>query len=109
MTEKKSSDLSRREFFAAAGGVTLASLFANTASAADLPPLGENESIAVSMGYKVDSTKVDDKKYATHKAAQTCATCRFYQGTAGAASGPCQIFAGKSVAAKGWCQVYAAK
>jgi len=109
MTEKRSSDLNRREFFVAAGGITLASLLANAAQAADLPALGEGESLAVSMGYKVDSSKVDDKKYPTHKASQSCANCRFYQGADGAAAGPCQIFAGKSVAAKGWCQVYAAK
>ena len=108
MSEKRSFDLSRREFFAAASGVTLASLF-TSANAADLPPLQETDSIAVSMGYKADTTKVDAKKYATHKPTQTCANCRFYQGDAKGASGPCQIFAGKSVAANGWCQVYAAK
>jgi hypothetical protein len=108
MSEKK-SELSRREFFAAAGGLTLAGFLTDVAQGADLPPLNETDSIAVSMGYKNDSTKVDDKKYPTHKANQVCGGCRFYQGEAGSASGPCQIFAGKSVSAKGWCQVYAAK
>jgi hypothetical protein len=109
MSEKKSFDLSRREFFATATGVTLASLIAKNAAAADLPALAETDSIAVSMGYKADTTKVDAKKFATHKPDQSCANCRFYQGDGKSASGPCQIFAGKSVAAKGWCQVYAAK
>jgi hypothetical protein len=109
MSEKKSSDLSRREFFAAAGGVTLATVLSNPATAADMPLLKEDDSIAVSMGYKTDTTKVDDKKYATHKASQACGNCRFYQGDAAMPSGPCQIFAGKSVSSKGWCQVYAAK
>jgi hypothetical protein len=108
MTDKKPSEFNRREFFAAASGITLASLIGKHAVAADLPRLTEADSIAVSMGYKEDSTKVDAKKFATHKPAQTCANCRFYQGTTGD-SGPCQIFAGKSVAAKGWCQVWAAK
>jgi high potential iron-sulfur protein len=109
MSEKKSSDLSRREFFAAAGGVTLASLLSNAANAAELPALLETDSIAVSMGYKTDTAKVDNKKYATHKANQACANCRFFQGDDAMPSGPCQIFAGKSVSTKGWCQVYAAK
>ncbi len=107
MTDKKCSEFSRRDFFAAASGVTLGSLFGNVAVAADLPALQETDSIAVSMGYKADTSKVDDKKYPTHKVAQTCANCRFYQGAG--ASGACQIFAGKSVDAKGWCQVWAAK
>jgi hypothetical protein len=107
MTDKKCSEFSRREFFAAASGVTLAGFLGGEAIAADLPPLLETDSIAVSMGYKTDTTKVDAKKYPTHKPTQTCANCRFYQGTGD--PGPCQIFAGKSVAAKGWCQVWAAK
>lgn len=109
MSEKKSFDVSRRQFFAAAGGAALVGLVAKNAAAADLPALVETDSLAVSMGYKADTTKVDEKKYATHKAAQACGNCRFYQGEDKAASGPCQIFAGKSVSSKGWCQVYAAK
>lgn len=109
MSEKKSFELSRRQFFATAGGAALASLVAKNAAAAGLPELSETDSLAVSMGYKADTTKVDDKKYATHKASQACASCRFYQGEEKAATGPCQIFAGKSVSSKGWCQVYAAK
>src|SRR5690349_7346960 len=110
MSEKKSSDFTRREFIAVAGGHTLAGLVAKNAVAADqLPALQETDSIAMSMGYKSDSTKVDEKKYPTHKANQSCSGCRFYQGDAGSTSGPCQIFQGKSVAAKGWCQVWAAK
>lgn len=114
MSEKKPSDLNRREFFTVAGGITLATLVAKHAVAADapaakaLPELQETDSIAQSMGYKSDTTKVDAKKFATHKPNQQCDNCRFFQGNAGA-PGPCQIFAGKSVAAKGWCQVYAAK
>jgi hypothetical protein len=109
MTEKKCTEFSRREFFAAATGVTLAGLVGTSANAAELPPLQETDAIAVSMGYKADTTKVDGKKHTNHKPTQTCANCRFYQADEKAAAGPCQIFAGKSVAAKGWCQVWAAK
>jgi len=109
MSEKKLFALSRREFLAVAGGVTLVSLASKSGAADQLPELKESDSIATQMGYKTDTTKVDEKKYPTHKAGQACGSCRFYQGDAGGASGPCQIFAGKSVSAKGWCQVYAAK
>jgi hypothetical protein len=107
------SNPQRREFFTAigiaAGGVALGTLVAKSASAADLPLLQETDSLAVTMNYKADSTKVDAKKFPNHKADQTCSNCQFYQGAAGGATGPCQIFAGKSVAAKGWCQVWALK
>jgi hypothetical protein len=102
----------RRQFFAtvgvAAGSVALGTLVAKNATAADLPQLKETDSLAVTMNYKEDSTKVDGKKFPNHKADQTCSNCQFYQGGT-AATGPCQIFAGKSVASKGWCQVWALK
>ena len=104
---KKLSEFSRRDLFAAVSGVTLVSLLGKTATAADMQALLETDPIAVSMGYRTDTAKVDDKKFATHKAAQSCANCRFFQGTGD--SGPCQIFAGKSVSSKGWCQVWATK
>ena len=72
------------------------------------PKLEESDPQAMSLGYKQDSAKVDDKKFAKHEGSQTCANCQYFQGGA-AAAGPCQIFAGKSVAAKGWCQVWMKK
>ena len=111
MSHDQPTNPHRRQFFAtacaAAGGVALGTLVAKSAAAADLPLLQETDSLAVTMNYKADTTKVDGKKFPNHKADQTCANCQFYQGTG--ATGPCQIFAGKSVAAKGWCQVWALK
>jgi hypothetical protein len=112
MSHDQPTNPHRRQFFAtvgvAAGSVALGTLVAKGAAAADLPLLQETESLAVTMNYKADSTKVDAKKFPAHKADQTCSNCQFYQGAA-AATGPCQIFAGKSVSAKGWCQVWAMK
>jgi hypothetical protein len=105
-------NMQRRQFVTsvgvAAGSVALGALACNAAAAADLPQLKETDSLAVTMNYKEDTTKVDAKKFPAHKADQTCSNCQFYQGAA-TGSGPCQIFAGKSVAAKGWCQVWALK
>ena len=105
-------NLHRRQFFAtvgaAAGSVALGALACQSASAGDLPAMKETDSLAISMNYKEDTTKVDGKKFPNHKADQTCANCSFYQST-GSATGPCQIFAGKSVTAKGWCQVWSLK
>ena len=102
----------RRRFLAtaaaAAGSLAVVGVATRSAQAADLVPLKETDSLAVSMNYKEDSAKVDAKKFPNHKATQTCANCQFYQGTGGA-TGPCQLFPGKSVTAKGWCQVWAQK
>jgi len=76
------------------------------AAAAPLDPM---DPAAKSLGYAVDSSKVDAAANPTHKADQTCATCAQYQGKAGDAEGGCTIFPGKSVAAKGWCKVWAKK
>jgi hypothetical protein len=108
----KPVNMHRRQFIAsvgvAAGTVALGTIAAQTSNAADLPALKETESLAVTMNYKEDTSKVDGKKFPNHKADQTCSNCQFYQGGA-AATGPCQIFAGKSVSGKGWCQVWALK
>jgi hypothetical protein len=102
----------RRRFMtavgAAASGLALAGLVPDQARAAELPKVAETEPLAVSMGYKADGTKVDPKKYPTHKADQICANCKLYQGKAGD-FGPCSLFAGKAVAAKGWCVAWAKK
>ena len=101
----------RRKFFATVGATagTLALGSLTTRAYAQAAPLKETDSLAMSMGYKEDTTKVDAKKYPNHKADQTCANCQFYQGKAGDAAGPCQLFPGKTVNAKGWCQVWALK
>jgi hypothetical protein len=112
MSHDQPTNPQRRQFIAtvgvAAGSVALGALVAKSASAADLPQLQETESLAVTMNYKADTTKVDAKKFPNHKADQTCSNCQFYQGGTDA-TGPCQIFTGKSVAGKGWCQVWAMK
>ena len=80
---------------------------AGTGSAAG--KLSETDPQAVALGYKDDTTRVDEKKFPNHQATQICAGCQFYQGTAKDALAPCQIFAGKQVAAKGWCSSYVKK
>lgn len=64
---------------------------------------------AKSLGYVVDTTKVDAKTNPTHKPDQKCANCQQYQGKATDASAPCTIFAGKLVAGAGWCKVWVKK
>lgn len=106
-------DQERRRFCAAlgttVGAVCCVALFPKLAMAAELPHVPEDDATAKALGYKEDTTKVDDKKYPNHKPDQVCAKCTYYTGDAQAEYGPCQMFAGKSVHAKGWCQVYVKK
>jgi hypothetical protein len=68
----------------------------------------EQDPQAAALGYKNDTTQVDNKKYPAHDVAQHCGNCQLYQGGT-AASGPCLIFAGKTVEATGWCSAYSKK
>ena len=72
-------------------------------------PLAETDPAAVALGYKADTTKVDDKKFPKHAATQNCANCALFQGKAGDKTGGCPLFAGKTVAATGWCSAWAKK
>ncbi|MEO8524282.1 MAG: high-potential iron-sulfur protein [Caldimonas sp.] len=96
----------RRTFMlhAVSAGVAVAtsSAHAQTAGA----KLDEADPQAVALGYKVDTAKVDGKKYPNHVAAQDCANCQLYQGKAKDPTGPCPLFAGKPVAAGGWCSAW---
>lgn len=102
---------SRRRFLKLATTVVSAGAVAGAlpraARADDLPHLAESDATATALGYKEDAGKVDATKYPQHKAGQTCANCKFFQGSA--AFGPCQLFPGKAVNGKGWCSAYAAK
>jgi len=69
----------------------------------------ETDPMAVSLGYKEDTTKVDEKKFPKHTAAQNCAGCQLFQGAAKDAAGGCPLFAGKQVAGNAWCSAWTKK
>ena len=97
----------RRTFIfqvAAAGAGTLAA--GRTLAQAKLE---ENDPQAVALGYKHDSTKVDQAKYPKHEAAQKCNHCQLFQGKAADAWGPCALFGTKQVAGPGWCSAWVKK
>ncbi|MES2716416.1 MAG: high-potential iron-sulfur protein [Pseudomonadota bacterium] len=66
----------------------------------------EADENAVALGYKHDTTKVDNKKYPQHKPDQKCNNCQFWQGSATDAWGGCSMFGRKHIAAPGWCLAY---
>lgn len=104
---------SRRKFLmklavSASGPVALGSMvFGQTPP----PPvkLEENDPVAMALGYKIDTTKVDKTKYPQHKDDQVCTGCALFTAKAGESSGPCAAFGGKLVANGGWCAAYAKK
>jgi hypothetical protein len=81
--------------------------------AQDTPPpvkLDENDPVAIALGYKADTNKVDQTKYPNHKPEQVCSNCVLV--TPGSPEGefiPCTAFQNKLVAAGGWCMAYVKK
>ena len=92
---------------AATGSAAIAATPAPTAGAA--AKLDEKDATAVALGYVVDTTKADQKKYPGHAAAQKCGACALYQGKATDTAGACPIFGGKLVASSGWCSSWVKK
>ena len=75
------------------------------------PPvkLEESDPVAKVLGFKLDTTQVDAKKYPRHTNEQKCVDCVTYQGKPGAAMAGCTSFSGKLVPAAGWCTAYVKK
>lgn len=73
------------------------------------PKLTETDKMAKTLGYKLDTTKVDKKKYPKHANDQMCNNCTLFQGKPKDAFGGCTLFAGKDVTNKGWCMSWAKK
>lgn len=99
----------RRQFVLTAVPAVALTLGIPRAASAQPAKLEESDPTAVALGYKMDATKVDTKKYTTYVAGHMCSNCQFYSGKAGEAFGPCAAFGGKLVNAKGWCSAWVKK
>lgn len=100
----------RRTFLkGVSSAVVAAAASIDTPAQAQAGKLDENDRQAVSLGYKHDTTKVDQAKFPKHDPSQKCSNCQLFQGKPGDAWGPCPIFGGKQVAANGWCNSYVKK
>ena len=99
-----------RRTFLISVAATAAALTTTAHAQTKAPPmLDVKDPQAVSLGYVVDATKTDTKKFPKYAAGQNCITCTLYQGKATDASAACAIFAGKQVAGKGWCSAWVKK
>lgn len=81
--------------------------------AQDTPPpqkLEETDPVAIALGYKMDTTKVDQTKYPQHKPEQKCSNCLLVPPNTPAAEFiPCTAFQNKLVASNGWCMAWVKK
>lgn len=69
----------------------------------------EKDPQAVALGFVLDATRADGKKYPRYAAGQMCANCALYQGKPSDPAGACALFAGRQVPGKGWCSAWAKK
>ncbi|VTU27583.1 High-potential iron-sulfur protein [Variovorax sp. PBL-H6] len=69
----------------------------------------ESDDTAQALGYRHDTSKVDDKRFPKHSATQRCTNCSFFQGSATDEWGGCAMFGRKQIAGPGWCNAWAAK
>jgi hypothetical protein len=84
-------------------------LMSENIAVAAMPSLDPKDPMANALGYVEDTSKVDDKANATHKADQRCSNCVQFKGAAADARGTCNIFPGKTVTSNGWCRSWAKK
>lgn len=106
---KRSFSSSRREvlrgsLLGAAAAFVTGLLPTSKARAADLPPVSEDDSVAMSLKYAHDATTSERPDES-----QFCHNCQYFQGAADTEWGPCAIFPGKSVCGNGWCNVWVKK
>jgi hypothetical protein len=102
---------SRRTFLLSlAASVGTPALFASRALGQTPPSPGkleESDPIAVALGFKLDTTKVDKTKYPQHSIDQKCSGCNLYKPKSGDTIGPCTAIGNKLVPSAGWCVAYA--
>lgn len=79
------------------------SALAAAAPALSAEKLTEADPYAKSMGFKLDTTQVDAKRFPRHTPEQKCSACQLFSG--GSEDwGPCSFFGGRLVYKDGWCR-----
>lgn len=101
----------RREFLARSALIASSALIARDALAeAPLEALGEDEPIAIALGYAADANNVDTVKYPKRAGEagqqQYCSNCSLYKAASNEGYGKCTAIAGKLVAGAGWCNAW---
>lgn len=95
-------------FFQSISGASLAALHGTSLAQAPTA-VSETDPQAVALGYKVDGSKTDTKKYPNYTPSQSCSGCILFQGKATDTAAACAVFGNKQVSGKGWCSAWAKK
>lgn len=100
--------LNRRTFtlHVIAGGSALAA--SSFAAAQETEKVTEADPYAKSMGFRLDTAKVDQAKYPRHTVEQRCNVCQLYSGKTGDPLGPCSFYGDRLVPPDGWCRNFKA-
>lgn len=98
-----SSTPNRRVFMmqVAAAGSVLA-----TAQAQAKTKITETDPQAAAVGYKLDASKVDTKRFPKYKAGEKCNNCMAWASKPTDEWGECTLFDNKFVIHSGWCSSY---
>jgi hypothetical protein len=80
-----------------------------TRVAAEDERVTETDPYARSMGFRVDTSQVDQARYPRHATDQHCSKCQLFSGKAGEPLGPCSFYGGRLVPINGWCRNFKAK
>lgn len=91
------------------GASVLATAKAFAANPVSTEKLTETDAYAKSMGFRLDTTKVDQKRFTRHTVEQKCSTCQLFSGEPDAEWGPCSFFGGRLVHRNGWCRNFKIK
>jgi hypothetical protein len=74
---------------------------------AQFPKVDENEPKATAIGYRHDTTKVDQVRYPKHEPSQQCHNClAFAPEKPGDKWGECDLMSDRLVHRTGWCSSY---
>jgi High potential iron-sulfur protein len=68
--------------------------------------LEESDPKAVSLGYKHDSSQVDQKRFPKHGAGEKCGNCMAYLGKPTDPKAECDLLVDRLVSVTGWCSSY---
>jgi len=108
--DMKKQPLSRRNFVEKVLLATAAATVAGRSAVADeLPKLDVKDPAAAALGYVLNASQVDAKKYPTYVKGSNCENCLQLQGKPGNDYRPCSLFPGKLVSVSGWCSGWTAE
>ncbi len=92
-----------------AGATAVATTSTYAADEESTVKLTEADPYAKSMGFRLDTTQVDQVKYPRHDAAlQQCSKCQLFSPKAGEPIGACSFYGGRLVPQGGWCKNFKA-